>query len=61
MFEGTLEAGKVETVTGAVDTDMFSPDPTARASRLGEALFAGFAGDRLRGDVYPGVARHRRA
>jgi glycosyltransferase involved in cell wall biosynthesis len=31
MFEGTPEAGKVETVTGAVDTDMFSPNPAARA------------------------------
>ena len=31
MFEGTPEAGKVETVTGAVDTDMFAPDPVARA------------------------------
>lgn len=31
MFEGTPEAGRVETVTGAVDTDMFSPDPSARA------------------------------
>jgi glycosyltransferase involved in cell wall biosynthesis len=30
MFEGTPEASKVETVTGAVDTDMFSPDPAAR-------------------------------
>ncbi|MDA4116651.1 MAG: glycosyltransferase family 4 protein [Thaumarchaeota archaeon] len=32
MFEGTPEAGKVETVSGAVDTDMFSPDPTGRAT-----------------------------
>jgi glycosyltransferase involved in cell wall biosynthesis len=31
MFEGTPEAGRVETVTGAVDTDMFAPDPAARA------------------------------
>jgi len=31
MFEGTSEAGRVETVTGAVDTDMFSPDPSGRA------------------------------
>jgi glycosyltransferase involved in cell wall biosynthesis len=31
MFEGTPEASKVETVTGAVDTDMFAPDPAARA------------------------------
>src|SRR5580704_9886771 len=31
MFEGTPEAGKVETVTGAVDTDTFAPDPAARA------------------------------
>lgn len=31
MFEGTAEASRVETVTGAVDTDMFAPDPAARA------------------------------
>jgi glycosyltransferase involved in cell wall biosynthesis len=31
MFEGTPEASKVETVTGAVDTDMFAPDLAARA------------------------------
>lgn len=30
MFEGTPEAGKVETVTGAVDTDTFSPDQVSR-------------------------------
>lgn len=49
MFEGRAEASKVETVTGAVDTEMFSPDPAAGAEvkrdySLGSDPVVGYVG-----------------
>ena len=49
MFEGTAEASRVAIVTGAVDTDVFKPDPASgkeirRKYSLGDSPVIGYVG-----------------
>jgi glycosyltransferase involved in cell wall biosynthesis len=49
MFEGTEEASRVVIVTGAVDTDLFKPDPVSgeevrRQYSLGDSPVVGYVG-----------------